>query len=170
MLAQAAVDGKTNEIPMFTALLGQAGDLSEVLITADALHAQREHATWLRERGAHYLVTVKGNQPGLLAQLRSVPWKEIPGGHVSAGRAHGRIERRTVKVVTVTAGLAFPHAAQALHRPHRHWPARHGGPSATWSSASCAWPGTPVSPVLSGTPREAPHARFGCSQARSDDQ
>ena len=37
--AQAAVDGRTNEIPMFTALPGQAGDLGEVLVTADALHA-----------------------------------------------------------------------------------------------------------------------------------
>src|SRR5215472_4830105 len=79
VIAQVAVDGKTNEIPMFTTLLGQAGDLRGVLITADALHAQREHAIWLRERGAHYLVTVKANQPGLLRQLRSLPWKDVPG-------------------------------------------------------------------------------------------
>ena len=45
VLAQVAVDGKTNEITMFTSLLGQAGDLREALVTADALHAQREHAT-----------------------------------------------------------------------------------------------------------------------------
>jgi predicted transposase YbfD/YdcC len=114
VLAQAAVDGKTNEIIMFTGLLDQAGDLSGVLVTADALHAQRGHATWLHGRGAHYLVTVKGNQPGLLRQLKSLPWKDVPAGHVSEGRAHGRIEKRIVKVVTVTAGLAFPHAAQAI--------------------------------------------------------
>lgn len=67
VLAQVAVDGKTNEITMFPGLLGQAGDLTGVLVTADALHAQREHAAWLADRGAHYLVTVKGNQPRLLA-------------------------------------------------------------------------------------------------------
>jgi predicted transposase YbfD/YdcC len=111
VLAQVAVDGKTNEITMFTALLGQAGDLREALVTADALHAQREHAAGLAERGAHYLVTVKGNQPGLLAQLRSLPWKQVPAGHVQDGQGHGRIERRIVKVVT---GIAFPHAAQAI--------------------------------------------------------
>jgi predicted transposase YbfD/YdcC len=114
VLAQAAVDGKTNEITRFTALLDQAGDLAGVLVTADALHAQREHATWLHEHGAHYLVTVKGNQPGLLRQLRSLPWKDVPAGHVQDNRGHGRIEKRVVKTVTVAAGLAFPHAAQAI--------------------------------------------------------
>jgi predicted transposase YbfD/YdcC len=128
VIAQAAVDGKTNEITMFTSLLGHVANLSGVLVTADALHAQREHATWLHQRGAHYLVTVKGNQPGLLRQLRSLPWKDVPAGHVSDGRGHGRIERRIVKVVTVTAGLAFPHAAQAIqvtrktrHPKNRRW-------------------------------------------------
>jgi hypothetical protein len=38
---------------------------------------------------------------------------------VSGGRGHGRIEKRTVKVVTVTIGLAFPHAAQALQVTRR---------------------------------------------------
>jgi hypothetical protein len=33
---------------------------------------------------------------------------------VQDGRGHGRIEKRIVKVVTVGAGLAFPHAAQAI--------------------------------------------------------
>lgn len=51
---------KTNEITVFTALLAQAGDLDGALVAADALHAQREHATWLHERGAHYLVTWPG--------------------------------------------------------------------------------------------------------------
>jgi len=119
VLAQAAVDGKTNEITVFTGLLGQAGDLNGVLVTADALHAQREHATWLAGHGAHYLVTVKGNQPGLLRQLRSLPWKQVLEGHRQDGRGHGRIERRILKVVTVAAGLAFPHAAQAIQVTRR---------------------------------------------------
>jgi predicted transposase YbfD/YdcC len=119
VLAQAAVGSKTNEISVFTTVLGQAGDLDGVLVTADALHAQREHATWLAGRGADYLVTVKGNQPGLLAQLRSLPWKQVPAGHVQNGRGHGRIEKRIIKAVTVTAGLAFPHAAQAIQVTRR---------------------------------------------------
>jgi predicted transposase YbfD/YdcC len=119
VLAQVAVDGKTNEITMFSGLLGLAGDLDGVLVTADALHAQREHATWLAERSAPYLVTVKANQPGLLRQLRSLPWKDVPAGHVSDGRGHGRIEKRIIKAVTVAAGLAFPHAAQVIQVTRR---------------------------------------------------
>ena len=209
--AQVAVDGKTNEITMFAGLLDQIGDLDGMLVTADAMHAQRDHATYLHGRGAHYLLTVKGNQPGLHRQLRCLPWRDVPAGHIQQDRAHGRIGKRTVKVVTVTAGLAFPHAAQALQITRRtrrltgrkwrtetsyavtslaagqarpassppgsaatvrsrtsstgsamspsakispprapapdpmSWP-----PSAIWSSASCAWPGTPALPEPSG--------------------
>jgi predicted transposase YbfD/YdcC len=114
VLAQIAVDGKTNEITMLAGLLDQIPDLTGALISMDALHAQREHAAYLHKRGAHYLVTVKGNQPGLLARLRRLPWKDVPPGHVSEGKAHGRAEKRIVKVVTVAAGLGFPHAAQAI--------------------------------------------------------
>jgi predicted transposase YbfD/YdcC len=117
--AQVAMEGKTNEITMFATLLDQIPGLDGALVSADALHAQREHATYLHDRGAHYLLTVKGNQPGLYRQLRSLPWKDVPAGHVQAGRAHGRIEKRTIKVVTVTAGLAFPHTAQAIQITRR---------------------------------------------------
>lgn len=119
VLAQIAVDGKTNEISMFSGLLDQVTGLDGVVITADALHAQREHAAYLHGRGAHYLLTVKGNQPGLLRQLRSLPWKDVPPGHACEGRAHGRVEKRIVKAVTVTAGLLFPHAAQAIQVTRR---------------------------------------------------
>ena len=117
--AQVAVDGKTNEIPMFAAVLDQITDLAGVLVTADAMHAQRGHAAYLHGRGAHYLLTVKGNQPGLHRQLRALPWKDVPAGHTQAGRAHGRAEKRILKVVTVTAGLAFPHASQAIQITRR---------------------------------------------------
>ena len=55
--AQVAVDGKSNEIPMFAPLLDEIPGLAGALVTADALHAQREHASYLHRRGAHYLLT-----------------------------------------------------------------------------------------------------------------
>jgi hypothetical protein len=61
-LGQVEIGEKTNEIPMFSTLLDQVDDLAEVVVTADALHAQREHAEYLHSRGAHYVLTVKGNQ------------------------------------------------------------------------------------------------------------
>ena len=43
------------------------------------LHAQRGHAEYLMtQRGAHYLITVKRNQPGLHAQLAALPWRRSP--------------------------------------------------------------------------------------------
>nr|WP_245908806.1 ISAs1 family transposase [Pseudosporangium ferrugineum] len=62
VLADTDVDGKTNEITRFAPLLDQIGDLRDTVITADALHCQREHVTYLAERGAHWIPTVKGNQ------------------------------------------------------------------------------------------------------------
>jgi len=66
------------------------------------------------QRGVHYLLTVKRNQPGLHAQLAKLPWRQVPVAHQARGRGHGRAERRTLKITAVAAGLAFPHAAQAL--------------------------------------------------------
>jgi predicted transposase YbfD/YdcC len=115
VLGQVDVASKTNEITMFTSLCDRIDNLADTVITADALHAQRSHADYLvLERGAHYLLTVKGNQPALHQQLTALPWKDVPPAHTSTGRAHGRVERRIVKVVTVATGIVFPHARQAI--------------------------------------------------------
>jgi predicted transposase YbfD/YdcC len=113
VLGQVEVGAKTNEIPMFPVLLDRV-DVAGAVITADAMHAQRGHATYLAGRGAHYLFTVKRNQPGLFAQLAALPWRQVPVARNIRERGHGRDERRTLKVTAVAAGLAFPHAAQAI--------------------------------------------------------
>ncbi|MGW4931371.1 ISAs1 family transposase [Agromyces sp. NPDC004153] len=114
VLAQTEVDGKTNEITRFRPLL-QHLDLTDAVITADALHTQRDHAHFLAtEKNAHYVLIVKKNQPTLYNQVKRLLWKQIPIQHRERDRGHGRYERRTLKVVTVTAGLLFPHAVQAI--------------------------------------------------------
>jgi predicted transposase YbfD/YdcC/urease gamma subunit len=113
VLGQVEVGAKTNEIPLFTTLLDRI-DISGAVVTADALHAQRDHARYLHGRGAHYLITVKGNQPSLFTQLKNLPWQQVPMAHESGGRGHGRDEHRTIKVTSVASGLLFPHAAQAI--------------------------------------------------------
>jgi predicted transposase YbfD/YdcC len=126
VLAQTHVDGKTNEITRFAPLL-QPLDLAGCVITADALHTQREHAEHLvTGQHAHYILVVKGNQPGLHAQLRKLPWKTVPAAASTRDRGHGRQEHRTLQAVTVTAGLAFPHAAQALRVTRRTRPLSGG--------------------------------------------
>jgi predicted transposase YbfD/YdcC len=120
VLAQVRIAAKSNEIPAFTPLLrlvaAQLGSLKNVLVVADALHAQTGHAELLAAEGAHLMVTVKGNQPTLFAQLKALPWAQIPIGHQTRETGHGRKETRTVKAVTVTTpgGLGFPHAQQAV--------------------------------------------------------
>jgi predicted transposase YbfD/YdcC len=113
-LATRPIAAKTNEITEFAPLLDQIPDrdLTNRVVTADALHAQRAHAVYLVEqRHAHYLFTVKDNQPNLAAQLRALPWKQVPVGYRTTDRGHGREEVREIQVLTVD-GLLFPHARQ----------------------------------------------------------
>jgi predicted transposase YbfD/YdcC len=114
VLASTGVDGKTNEITRFAPLLDQISDLRGNVITADAMHCQRDHVTYLAERGAHWILTVKGNQPHLHKQLAGLPWNAVPDAARDDDRGHGRREIRTLKILTVSTGIDFPHAAQAL--------------------------------------------------------
>ena len=90
VLAQAAVDGNTNEITQFAPLLEDL-DIAGAVITADALHTQREHAKFLvTKKKAHYILVVKKNQPTLYAQVKNLPWRNIPAGARQHDRGHGR--------------------------------------------------------------------------------
>ncbi|MFG2785973.1 ISAs1 family transposase [Streptomyces prunicolor] len=112
VLAQRQVADKSNEIPAFRPLLDSV-DLTDTVITADALHTQHAHGTYLRERGAHYIAQVKANHPGLFHRVRRLPWREITLDHYDRTRAHHRLEIRRLK----TAGFAhldYPDARQAL--------------------------------------------------------
>lgn len=108
VLASTNVDGKTNEITRFQPLLDQIGDLRDTVITADALHCQRDHVDYLAERGAHWILTVKANQPRLHAQLAGLPWSAVPDAARDTARGHGRREIRTLKILTISTGIEFP--------------------------------------------------------------
>jgi len=121
VLASTDVDGKTNEITRFQPLLDQIADLRDTVITVDALHCQRDHAAYLADRGAPWILTVKANQPSLHRQLAALPWLAVPDAARDTGRGHGRREIRTLKILTIQAGIGFPHAQQALQiRRRRH--------------------------------------------------
>jgi predicted transposase YbfD/YdcC len=118
VLAQADVDHTTNEIARFRPLLERL-DLTDAVITADALHTQREHADWLvTHKHADYLLLVKANQPTLHRQLQRLPWPQVPVADHTHNRGHGRVEVRRLQVTTI-AGLDFPHATQALRITRR---------------------------------------------------
>jgi predicted transposase YbfD/YdcC len=118
VLAQTDVEATTNEIARFRPLL-EGLDLADTVVTADALHTQREHADWLvTAKHAAYLLMVKANQPTLHHQLRRLPWGDIPAQDHTRDRGHGRVEVRRLQVTTV-AGLEFPYATQALRITRR---------------------------------------------------
>jgi predicted transposase YbfD/YdcC len=118
VLGQADVDHTTNEIARFRPLLDRL-DLTDTVVTADALHTQREHADWLvTTKQAAYVLIVKANQPTLHHQLRRLPWGEVPVADHTRDRGHGRVETRRLQVTTV-AGLDFPHATQAIRITRR---------------------------------------------------
>jgi len=120
VLAQVTIAAKSNEIPAFAPLLDAVeqalGGLKDLIFVADALHTQVNHANEIAARGAHLLIPVKGNQPTLFTQLKTLPWTQIPVGHQSRETGHGRRETRTVKAITLhtPGGIGFPHAEQAV--------------------------------------------------------
>jgi predicted transposase YbfD/YdcC len=113
VLAQREVDGAPGEVPGFVPLL-EPVDLAGAVVTADALHTHREHADWLvADKQADYLFTVKANQPTLLDRCQRLAWHNVPELDRTRDHAHGRVEIRTLRAVSVL-GFGFPHAAQVL--------------------------------------------------------
>src|SRR3954453_9824018 len=72
ILGQVAVEEKGSEVAAFTTLLNDL-DLTDVLITADAVHTNRNHADYLHERGGHSLLTAKLNQCATRRSVTSPP-------------------------------------------------------------------------------------------------
>lgn len=115
--AQRQVTIGTSEITWFPTLLDQI-DLTNTVVTADALHTTRDHARYLHTRSADYVFTVKENQHHLYHQLDTLPWHEAPT-LVFTDRGHGRTEKRTVQVLPLGNYLGypritFPHATHAF--------------------------------------------------------
>jgi predicted transposase YbfD/YdcC len=117
VLGQRQVTMKTSEIAWFAPLLDNL-DLAGKVVTADALHTTRDHATYLVDRGAHYVFTVKTNQHRLYGLLDALPWHDIPTC-TRTDSDHGRTERRTIQLTPLGDYLGypiidFPHATHAF--------------------------------------------------------
>ena len=118
VLAQRQVNGAPGEVPGFQPLLRDL-DLTGSVVTADALHTHAGAAEFLVTRKhAHYLFTVKANQPTLLERCARLAWRQVPVLDRTGDRAHGRVELRTLKVVSV-GGFGFPHTAQVIQVTRR---------------------------------------------------
>jgi predicted transposase YbfD/YdcC len=113
VLAQRRVDAATNETTQLAPLL-EPVDLAGRVVTADALHTNPAEARWLVERGADYVLTVKGNQPGLVAAIDQMAPEVFSPAHRTVDRGHGRIERRSIQTAPVPDMVRFPGARQVL--------------------------------------------------------
>ena len=99
-LAQLSVPEKTNEItaiPDLLDTLAQAGQLAGAVVTIDAMGCQVGIAQKIIDHGAHYVLSLKGNQPTLEADVldyfRTAPADEIVST-TTIEKGHGRIETR----------------------------------------------------------------------------
>jgi predicted transposase YbfD/YdcC len=111
-LGQVAVEDGSNEIAAIPDLL-QALDLAGAIVTIDAAGCQRENAGLIVAGGGHYLLCVKGNQPGLLTAVQgafdeadAAGYEGLTFDHYSKGEeGHGRVEFRSVAVIHDPEGL-----------------------------------------------------------------
>jgi predicted transposase YbfD/YdcC len=118
VLAQRQVNGAPGEVPGLQPLLGGL-ELAGTVVTADALHTHADAAEFLvTAKQAHYLFTVKANQPTLLDRCARLAWHHVPVVDRIRDRGHGRVELRTLKAVTVHH-FGFPHAAQVIQVTRR---------------------------------------------------
>jgi hypothetical protein len=66
------------ELSAAQALLEREPSLDNKIITADPLHCQRTEARLIVEKGADYLIQIKGNQPKLLEKARGLDTLQSP--------------------------------------------------------------------------------------------
>ena len=107
-LGQLKVDGKSNEITAIPKLL-ELIDVKGAVVTIDAMGAQKEIAKTLVNRGADYILALKGNQSLLEAEVVNFATQAMKHGEEGVdfdmfeqrNEGHGRKEcRRIYTVIT----------------------------------------------------------------------
>lgn len=90
-LGQIACEDKSNEITAIPELL-KLLSLRGCTVTIDAMGCQKEIAAEIREQGGHYVLAMKGNQPGLEEDLQQLYMDAIDNDF--AGVKHEGAKRR----------------------------------------------------------------------------
>ena len=109
--AQTEVGAKTNEVPTAQTVLDGI-ELTDTVLTADALHTLKATATYIHDRGGEFVLPVKENRKALFDALNALAWHEVPISHSDTVRGHGRITTRTIQVLPAPEDLPFPHLNQ----------------------------------------------------------
>jgi predicted transposase YbfD/YdcC len=117
VLGQLRVDDQANEIPAVPELLALLA-LDGCIVTADAMHCQKDTAQAILGRGGDYVLALKANQPALFDDVRLLlDDPEAPPDDVATTTDgdHGRIETRRAAIVHEVAWLAETHAFPGLN-------------------------------------------------------
>ena len=107
-LGQIACEDKSNEITAIPELL-KLLNLRGCTVTIDAMGCQKEIAAGIREKGGHFLLAMKGNQPGLEEDMQQVYIDANDNDFAglkhaqceTTEKAHGRITTRNVHAVEI---------------------------------------------------------------------
>lgn len=102
VLAQTKVDDKSNEITAIPQLLDVLM-IKGCVITIDAMGCQKEIAGKIIDKEGEYILAVKNNQEHLLDDLKEAFTESQPQATITQRQiGHGRIEKRTCKVINDT--------------------------------------------------------------------
>lgn len=99
LLGQRQVKAKSNEITIVPALL-RALELAGCIVTADALHCQKNIAKEIQEADADYVLALKGNQGTACTEIKTFLDEAIQRAeshlvtHQTTDKGHGRVEVR----------------------------------------------------------------------------
>jgi predicted transposase YbfD/YdcC len=113
-LGQVATEEKSNEITAIPQLLQQI-DLTQALITIDAMGCQKEIARDIVEGGGQFVIAVKDNQPKLREAIETYFEKHLERdledlqyrSHETSDDAHGRLDERSYFLTKVPADFAL---------------------------------------------------------------
>ena len=94
---QVASDSAGGEILGARRLIREL-DVADRVLTLDALHSCPKTASLIVEKGADYVMPVKGNHQDLLDDLQAFDWDAAPA-FSTADKGHGRLEVRTCALV-----------------------------------------------------------------------
>jgi predicted transposase YbfD/YdcC len=115
VLGQRKVADKSNEITAIPELLDLL-TIKGAIVTIDAMGCQKEIAAKIIDKGADYLLALKGNQGSLRddVELFFTEQKErfadaAMSRHETLEKSHGRIETRTYSAVSATGWLSQRH-------------------------------------------------------------
>lgn len=99
VIAQLKTDSKSNEITILPELI-KSLDLEGAIITIDAMGCQKEIAKTVQEKGADYVLSVKGNQSKLLEDVE-YSFKNLESDFqiTKEDFGHGRIEERKYELI-----------------------------------------------------------------------